>query len=38
MSDSSKEKAGLTAVRLPALILLALLAMLIIGFLIYKVA
>jgi hypothetical protein len=38
MSDSSKEKAGLTAVRIPALIVLALVAMLIIGILIYKVA
>jgi hypothetical protein len=38
MTDSSNKKVGLTAVRIPALVLAALLAMLIIGILIYKVA
>ena len=37
MAQSSK-KVGLTAVRIPALVALALLAMLVIGILIYKVA
>jgi hypothetical protein len=38
MADSEDKKAGLTAVRIPALIIAALLVMLLIGVLIYKVA
>jgi hypothetical protein len=38
MAESSNKKVGLTAVRIPALIAVALLAMLIVGILIYSVA
>jgi len=38
MADSEQKKAGLTAVRIPALILTALVVMLLIGIVIYKVA
>jgi len=38
MADSEDKKAGLTAARIPALILAALLVMLLIGIVIYKVA
>ena len=38
MTDSSDKKVGLLAVRIPILIVAALVAMLLIGILIYKVA
>ena len=38
MKESSDKKAGQTAVRIPALIIVALLIMLLIGILIYQVA
>ena len=38
MTESNDKKAGQTAVRIPALILVALLVMLLIGILIYQVA
>jgi len=38
MADSSDKKAGLTALRIPAVIAVTLLLMLVIGILIYKVA
>jgi hypothetical protein len=38
MADPEQKKAGLTAARIPALVAAALLVMLLIGILIYKVA